>query len=69
MATIRKGVRVLRDHPKIGRPIPERSADQREWPIPFGSSGYVALYRYDERSVKILAVRHSREMGFDQYDT
>ena len=34
----------------------------REMVIPFGASGYVALYEIDhERTVTILAVRHQRE--------
>lgn len=36
----------------------------REWPIEFGSGGYVALYRFDGKDVVILAVRHSREAGY-----
>ncbi len=34
----------------------------RELVIPFGSSGYVALFEIDdERTISILAVRHQRE--------
>ena len=36
----------------------------REWPIEFGTHGYVALYRHDPNQVIILAVRHFREAGF-----
>jgi plasmid stabilization system protein ParE len=34
----------------------------REWVIPFGSTGYVALFEIDDdKTVTILAVRHQRE--------
>ncbi|MBB5274336.1 hypothetical protein HNR26_000374 [Rhizobium rosettiformans] len=38
----------------------------RELVIPFGETGYVALYRYDEEAdlVYILAFRHQREAGY-----
>lgn len=36
----------------------------RERIIPFGSSGYLVLYRYDGQIVAILAVRHGREAGW-----
>jgi plasmid stabilization system protein ParE len=61
---IRRGVRMLADHPEIGRPIDEMPPEFREWFIPFGQSGYPALYRYDGDTVAILAVRHGREAGY-----
>lgn len=38
----------------------------RELLIPFGKSGYVALYRHepDKDVVHILAFRHQREAGY-----
>ena len=36
----------------------------REWPIGFGSGGYIVLYRYDSDDVVILAVRHEKEAGY-----
>ena len=38
----------------------------RELVIPFGETGYVALYRYDTEGdlVYILAFRHQREAGY-----
>jgi ParE toxin of type II toxin-antitoxin system, parDE len=38
----------------------------RELVIPFGESGYVALYRHDAEAdlVYILAFRHQREAGY-----
>ena len=60
---IRQGVKALAAHPAIGRPVEEMPPEFREWFIPFGDSGYVALYRYDGDSVAILAVRHGKEAG------
>lgn len=64
VGAIRKSVKVLRQHPAIGRPIDEMPEEFREWVIDFGDSGYVARYRYDLQSVTILAIRHQREAGF-----
>jgi plasmid stabilization system protein ParE len=37
----------------------------RELVIPFGSAGYVALFRIDDaRTITILAVRHQRESDY-----
>lgn len=36
----------------------------REWPVSFGAGAYVVFYRFDEVSVTILNVKHSREMGY-----
>jgi len=36
----------------------------REWLIPFGGSGYIALYHFDGSRALILAVRHQREAGY-----
>jgi plasmid stabilization system protein ParE len=61
---IRQGVKLLAAHPEIGRPAEGIEPEFREWLIPFGESGYVALYRIDGRRVVILAVRHGKELGF-----
>ena len=61
---IRQGVRLLATHPGIGRPAEGMDPAFREWPISFGRSGYLALYRVDGQRVAILAVRHGRELGF-----
>lgn len=53
---------MLRLHPNIGR----RCGNQvRELVISRGNTGYVALYRYDEIRdlVRVLAIRHQREVG------
>lgn len=43
----------------------EMSPEFRRWFIPFGGSGYLALYRYDGDLVAILALRHAKEAGYD----
>ena len=35
-----------------------------EWPISFGVSGYVALYRLQQDVALVVAVRHQREVGY-----
>ncbi len=56
---------LLKTEPQIGRPFDDLS-QLRELIIPFGNSGYVALYRFDENSdsVYVLAFRHQREAGY-----
>lgn len=61
---IREGVQVLGLQPAIGRPIEDMPDQFREWPIDFGSSGYVARYCIDRDDVIVLAVRHQKEAGF-----
>lgn len=63
--TIRRAFRNLRVHPEIGRPF-DRDLSQRELVIPFGDSGYTALYRFDAVSdaIVILAFRHQKEAGY-----
>lgn len=49
--------------PKIGRPV---QAGLRELIIDFGSSGYLALYDFDETAgeIVVLAVRHQKELDY-----
>ena len=61
---IRSGVKILAQHPEIGRPAEDMEPEYREWLIDFGDSGYIALYRYDGETVLIVAVRHQREAGY-----
>ncbi|MDD5000158.1 MAG: type II toxin-antitoxin system RelE/ParE family toxin [Thiomonas arsenitoxydans] len=61
---IEKGLRVLAEHPQIGRPVEDMEESFRAWPIPFGDSGYLALYRVDTDAVTILAIRHQKESGW-----
>jgi len=56
---------LLETEPEIGRPnddLPEL----RELIIPFGDSGYVALYHFDVKAdlVYVLAFRHQKEAGY-----
>jgi len=59
-ALIIEALEVLRGHPLIGRPA---EAGLRELLISRGRTGYVALYRYQVESdrVLVLAIRHQRE--------
>ena len=61
---IRAGVKILAYQPEAGRPIEDMDPEFREWPIDFGSSGYIALYRFDGETAAILAVRHQKEAGY-----
>lgn len=62
--TIRTGVKILAHQPQAGRPVEEMDLEFREWLVDFGSSGYIALYRFDGETVTILAVRHQKEKGY-----
>ncbi|NDP62019.1 type II toxin-antitoxin system RelE/ParE family toxin [Polaromonas sp.] len=54
---------ILQTSPLIGRPM---AFGQRELVIATGSSGYLALYRYDPTldTAFVLAVRSQREHGY-----
>lgn len=56
---------LLETEPKIGRPF-EDLPELRELIIPFGDSGYVALYHFDVKtdSVYVIAFRHQKEAGY-----
>jgi len=56
---------MLERYPAMGRPL-EDVPELRELLIPFGESGYVALYRYEasDDAVYILAFRHQKEAGY-----
>ena len=62
--TIREGMGILNDQPGVGRPVEGMEPEFREWVVPFGGSGYVALYRLDGAVAVILAVRHQSEAGY-----
>ena len=62
LAAIRNGIRSLELTPFSFRKATRDNPFLREIVIPFGASGYVALYEIDdETTVTILAVRHQRE--------
>ena len=60
-ALIFDGLRVLADHPLIGRPV---AVNRRELVIFRGRSGYLAQYSYslDSDEVLVVAIRHQREV-------
>ena len=62
---IAEAVGLLANHPLIGRPVED---EMRELLISRGRSGYVALYAFEAAHdvVLILAVRHQRELGYDE---
>jgi plasmid stabilization system protein ParE len=64
VASIRTRVRILDQYPQIGRMSEAGDPDMREWPIRFGSSGYVVRYQAFGGRITILAIRHMREGGF-----
>lgn len=55
---------LLEKEPEMGRPW-EELPELRELLIPFGDSGYVALYRYEPSNdaLYVLAFRHQKEAG------
>ena len=68
-AVITKAVKVLGQHPQIGRPVEEIDVDDPEYtyhelPIGFGDNGCVVLYRHDGELVTMLALRHQKEVSF-----
>lgn len=63
-AAIIKAIQVLAVHPKIGRPAEEMEIEYREVVIDFGDSGYLALYRFENDRVTVLAFRHQKEAGY-----
>ena len=58
---------MLEVDPKIGRPF-DVLPELRELVIPFGDSGYIALYHHEVEtdSVYVLAFRHQKEAGYLQ---
>ena len=63
VSAIQSAVDNLAAHPLIGRRI---EGDLRELVISYGQTGYVALYRFvvSQDEIRILAIRHQRELGF-----
>jgi plasmid stabilization system protein ParE len=59
---IDKALTILEDFPLIARPASAEEPMLRELVIPFGSSGYVVLFRIDSKdTVSVAAIRHQRE--------
>jgi plasmid stabilization system protein ParE len=63
VTAIQSAVDNLKAHPLIGRRI---EGEIRELIISYGQTGYIALYRFlvSQDEVRILAIRHQREIGF-----
>jgi plasmid stabilization system protein ParE len=63
VTAIQSAVDNLAAHPLIGWRI---EGEVRELVISYGQTGYVALYRFvvPQNEVRILAIRHQRELGF-----
>jgi plasmid stabilization system protein ParE len=63
LAQIHGAIAILASHPRIGRRV---AGQMRELVISYGTTGYLALYRFDSSRelVRILRVRHQREAGY-----
>lgn len=63
---ILSSVKLLEEHPLVGRIYPIEDKEFRELKIKYGSSGYVCLYSFDPLMdiVLIHAFRHQRELGY-----
>ena len=48
----------------MGRSVEDLDPVYRELLIDFGDSGYLALYRYEQDVLTVLALRHQREFDF-----
>ncbi len=60
---VRSAIENLAVHPLVGRRV---HGDIRELVISYGQTGYIALYRFvvPQDEVRVLAIRHQREIGF-----
>ena len=63
VTAIQSAVDHLAAHPLVGGRL---EGELRELVISHGQTGYVALYRFviSRKEVRILAIRHQRELGF-----
>jgi plasmid stabilization system protein ParE len=60
-STILKGADLLKNTPRLGRPMPEDD-DRRELFLAFGAGAYVIRYKLElEDTVVIIRIWHSRE--------
>jgi methylglutaconyl-CoA hydratase len=55
----------LGTHPEVGRPLEDMPEAFREWPIGFASGLYLARYRFEADQIVIVAIRYSREAGYE----
>ncbi|WP_320199134.1 type II toxin-antitoxin system RelE/ParE family toxin [Agrobacterium sp. rho-13.3] len=59
---VRAGLQLLTEFPFSCRKVEGGNSLIRELLVPFGSSGYIVLFRIDDaQTVTIAAVRHQRE--------
>ena len=59
---VRAGLQLLTEFPFSCRKVEGGNSLIRELLVPFGSSGYIVLFRIDDaKTVTIAAVRHQRE--------
>ena len=63
-SAIREGMQIVAGHPDVGRPVDDMDPEFQEWPISFGASGYVALYRLQQDVALVVAVKHQKEVGY-----
>jgi len=63
-SAIRDGMQIIADHQDVGRPVDDMDPEFQDWPISFGASGYVALYRLHQDVALVVAVRHQKEVGY-----
>jgi plasmid stabilization system protein ParE len=63
-SAIRDGMQIIADRPDAGRPVDDMEPEFQEWPISFGASGYVALYRLQQGVALVVAERHQKEVGY-----
>ncbi len=62
IVTIKKTLAILQDFPLMARRASRDDPLLRELVVPFGSSGYLILFKLtDAQTVTILAIRHQRE--------
>jgi plasmid stabilization system protein ParE len=62
ISAIREGVKTLKQFPQSGRLVDGLDIECRDWPIQFGSSGYLVRYWFDGKDVEIILIRHQREL-------
>ena len=60
---IRRQFNLITTQPNAGRQL-DSTPELRELIIPFGDSGYVALYRLEAGVVYVLAFKHQKEAGY-----
>jgi len=60
-------MQIVADHPDVGRPADDMDPEFQEWPISFGASGYVALYRLQQDTALVVAVHHQKEVEYQAF--